>query len=206
MTRIPGTPQHISPDAALPRAGEPSIICGRLARHALMEQRLDHMWRSATAAAAISLLAGMTLGCASGDVTGQVAVAGRPAAPLQMTWRSGVFGESGKMSAVMPDGERFSGTYQVVKPGMSRSSLEPAWNGDAPSDYQGEIDDSMWGAGRDTESFIRTYQNKAVATLMGDRGTRMLCRFNLDAGGAGMGGGGGGECQTSKGAKITATF
>ena len=64
----------------------------------------------------------------------------------------------------------------------------------------------MWGAGRDTESFLRNYQNKAVATLKGDRGTRMLCRFNLDAGGAGMGGGGNGECQTSRGAKITATF
>jgi len=164
------------------------------------------MWRSVTVAAAISLLAGLTLGCASGEVTGQVAVAGQPAAPLQMTWKSGVFGESGKMSAVMPDGERFSGTYQVVKPGLSRSSMDPAWNGDAPAEYQGEIDDSMWGAGRDTESFIRRYQNKAVATLVGDRGTRMLCRFNLDAGGAGMGGGGGGECQTSKGAKITATF
>jgi hypothetical protein len=34
----------------------------------------------------------------------------------------------------------------------------------------------------------------------------MLCRFNLDAGGAGMGGGGGGECQTSNGARIIATF
>ena len=164
------------------------------------------MRTSVTAAAAISLLGGMTLGCASGDVTGQVAVAGRPAAPLQMKWTSGMFGESGKMSAVMPDGERFSGTYQVVKAGLSRSSMDPAWTGDAPSKYQGEIDDSMWGAGRDTESFIRRYQNNAVATLMGDRGTRMLCRFNLDAGGVGMGGGGAGECQTSKGAKITATF
>ena len=34
----------------------------------------------------------------------------------------------------------------------------------------------------------------------------MLCRFKLDAGGAGMGGGGNGECQTSRGAKITAQF
>ena len=34
----------------------------------------------------------------------------------------------------------------------------------------------------------------------------MMCRFNLDAGGAGMGGGGTGKCQTSKGAKIAAQF
>jgi hypothetical protein len=155
---------------------------------------------------ALSLLAGTTLGCASGAVTGQVTQAGQPGAPLSMTWSSGLFGESGKISAVMPDGERFSGTYQVVMPGMTRTSLDPAWNGDAPGDDQGEIDNSMWGAGKDTMTFVRTYENKAVATLKGDRGTRMLCRFNLDAGGAGMGGGGTGECQTSRGAKITTTF
>ena len=157
-------------------------------------------------AAGICLLAGAALGCASGPVTGRVAVAGQPPTPLTMTWNSGLFGERGKISAVMPDGERFSGTYQVVKPGMTRTSLDPAWTGDAPGDDQGKIDDSMWGAGRDTMTFVRTYENKAVATLKGDRGTRMLCRFDLDAGGAGMGGGGTGECQTSKGAKITTTF
>ena len=146
------------------------------------------------------------LGCASGPVTGRVAVKGQPAAPLTMTWNSGLFGESGKISAVMPDGERFSGKYQVVKPGMTRTSLDPAWSGDEAGYYQGAIDDSMWGAGRDTMTFVRTFQNKAIATLKGDRGTTMLCRFDLDAGGAGMGGGGTGECQTSKGAKITAQF
>jgi hypothetical protein len=153
-----------------------------------------------------TLLALAGLGCASGAVTGSVNESGRTAAPLVMKWNSGLFGESGKMSATMPDGEQFSGTYQVVKPGMSRSKLEPAWAGDEPGEYQGRIDDTMWGAGRDTMSFLRNYQNKAIATLKGDRGTRMMCRFNLDAGGAGMGGGGNGECQTSKGAKITATF
>jgi hypothetical protein len=89
---------------------------------------------------------------------------------------------------------------------MSRSSLEPAWTGDEPGENQGQVDDSMWGAGRDHFAFTKAFENKAVATLKGDRGTTMLCRFNLDAGGAGMGGGGTGECQTSKGAKITASF
>jgi hypothetical protein len=123
-----------------------------------------------------------------------------------MTWSSGLFGESGKVSAVMPDGERFSGQYQVIAPGMTRSALDPAWTGDEPGDNQGQIDDSMWGAGRDTSAFIKTYENEAVARLKGDRGTTMLCRFDLDAGRAGMGGGGTGQCQTSKGAKISAQF
>jgi len=154
----------------------------------------------------IALSAAAFLGCASGDVTGRVTLPGQAATPLTMTWSSGLFGGSGKMSAIMPDGERFSGTYQVVKPGLTRSTMDPAWTGDAPGANQGQIDDSMWGAGRDTMTFIRAYENKAVATLRGDRGTTMLCRFNLDAGGAGMGGGGTGECQASTGAKISAQF
>jgi hypothetical protein len=154
----------------------------------------------------IALASAALLACASGAVSGRVSLAGQQATPLTMTWNSGLFGESGKMSAVMPDGERFSGRYTVVSPGMTRSSLEPAWTGDEPGENQGKIDDSMWGAGRDHFAFTKTFENKAVATLKGDRGTTMLCRFNLDAGGAGMGGGGTGECQTSKGAKITTSF
>jgi hypothetical protein len=154
----------------------------------------------------IALSSAALLGCASGAVSGRVSLAGQQATPLTMTWNSGLFGGSGKMSAVLPDGERFTGKYTVVSPGTTRSSLDPAWTGDEPGENQGQIDDSMWGAGRDHFAFTKTYENKAVATLKGDRGTTMLCRFNLDAGGAGLRGGGTGECQTSKGAKITTSF
>lgn len=154
----------------------------------------------------ISLAAWALLGCASGLLTGRVTLPGQVAMPITMAWNSGLFGARGKMSALMPDGERFSGRYTVVSPGMSRSSLDPAWTGDEPGKNQGQIDDSMWGAGRDHFTFTKTYENKAVATLKGDRGTLMLCRFDLDAGQAGMGAGGTGECQTSKGAKISAQF
>jgi hypothetical protein len=155
---------------------------------------------------AIALIAGTALGCASGAVTGRVAVPGQPVAPLDMMWSSGLFGESGKMSAVMPDGEQFSGTYRVVRPGISRTSLDPAWTGDVGGDAQGQITDDFWGAGRDQQTFVRGYLNKAIATLRSGRGTTMLCRFDLLDGSGGMGGGGSGECQTSTGAKITAQF
>ena len=154
----------------------------------------------------ILLAVGALSGCASGLVTGSVSLPGQPAAPLTMTWQSGLFGESGKISAVMPDGERFSGTYVVVTRGTSWSKIEPAWKGEEPGDAQGQIDVSMWGAAQNQEDFASTHLNKAIATLKSDRGTTMLCRFALDSGEAGMGGGGTGECQTSKGVKITAQF
>ena len=155
--------------------------------------------------AVIALLALGAAGCARGPVTGQVAVAGQPPAPLTMSWESGLFGESGTMAAVMPDGERFSGKYVVVKEGMTRGRIDPAWEGDEP-DARGEIDNSMWGAARDRAAFVSKHVNKAVASLKGDRGTTMLCRFSLQAAEAGMRGGGSGDCQTSKGAKISASF
>ena len=98
----------------------------------------------------------VAVGCASGQVTGRVAQPGAPDGPLSMTWTSGILGESGKMSAVMPDGERFAGTYQVLKPGMSRASLAPSWTGEATAETQGDIDGSLWGAARDP-AFIKRY-------------------------------------------------
>jgi hypothetical protein len=154
----------------------------------------------------LSLLALAAVGCASGPMAGQVAVAGEPRVPLTMSWESGLFGGSGTMTAVMPDGERFSGKYTVVKKDLVRGSIGSAWTGDDPPEIRGAIDDSMWGAARDSGTFLRTHENKAIATLKGNRGTTMLCRFELDASEAGMRGGGTGTCQTSKGAKISATF
>jgi hypothetical protein len=154
----------------------------------------------------LSLLALAAVGCASGPMAGQVTVAGQPRVPLTMSWESGLFGGSGTMTAVMPDGERFSGKYTVVKKDLVRGSIGSAWTGDDPPEIRGAIDDSMWGAARDSGTFLRTHENKAIATLKGNRGTTMLCRFELDASEAGMRGGGAGTCQTSKGAKISATF
>jgi hypothetical protein len=155
---------------------------------------------------AISILAFGVVGCASGPVNGRVDVPGQSPMPLTMSWESGLFGNSGTMAAVMPDGERFSGKYVVVKRSMSKGRIDPAWDGEEPPDARGEIDDSMWGAARDRVAFVSAHLNKAVATLKGDRGSMMLCRFTLDASEAGMRGGGSGGCQTSKGARISAKF
>ena len=73
-----------------------------------------------------ALAAVAAAGCAKGPVTGRVTTPGQPESPLTMRWESGLFGESGTMAATMPDGERFKGTYQVVRAGISRSAIPAA--------------------------------------------------------------------------------
>ena len=145
-------------------------------------------------------------GCAKGPLTGRVTMPGQPESALIMSWESGLFGESGTMASTMPDGERFKGTYQVVRAGIPRSALPTAWTGDEPIESQGQIDGTYWAAGADHAAFVNTHLNNAIGTLKGDRGSTMLCRFKLLDAAAGMGGGGSGECQTSRGARITAQF
>ena len=154
----------------------------------------------------ITLLAVACVGCAKGLVTGRVTGPGAATSVLNMTWESGLFGESGTLAATMPDGEQFKGTYQVIRAGTPRSALPAAWTGDEPIQRQGEIDGTYWAAGADHLAFVRTHQDKAIGTLTGDRDSTMLCRFDLLDASAGMGGGGSGTCQTSRGAKITAQF
>lgn len=154
----------------------------------------------------IALLGVAAAACAKGPITGRVTMPGQPESVLIMSWESGLFGEAGTMAATMPDGEQFKGTYQVVRAGMPRSALPAAWTGDEPIQHQGEIDGTYWAAGRDHLAFVGTHLNKAIGTLKGDRGTTMLCRFDLLDAAGGMGGGGSGECQTSRGARITARF
>jgi len=145
-------------------------------------------------------------GCAKGMLVGTVTVPGGSESALNMTWESGVFGESGTLAATMPDGEQFTGTYQVVREGMPRSAVPAAWTGDEPIQRQGDIDGTYWAAGADHMAFVRAYKDNGIGTLKGDRGSTMLCRFYLLDSSAGMGGGGTGTCQTSRGAKITARF
>ena len=53
---------------------------------------------------------------------------------------------------------------------------------------------------------MKNYSGKVIATLFGDKGGTMRCRFHLSQPAAGMEGGGVGECQTKAGDKIIAQF
>jgi len=154
----------------------------------------------------ITLLAVTGAACAKGMLVGTVSGPGPATSVLNMTWESGLFGESGTLAATMPDGEQFKGTYQVVREGMARGNVPAAWTGEEPIQRQGEIDGTYWAAGADHLAFVRDFKDNAIGTLRGDRGSTMLCRFRLLDSAGGMGGGGTGTCQTSRGAKIAARF
>lgn len=162
--------------------------------------------RSAGLIVGIAIAAVAAVGCGKGPVTGLVTMPGQSESGLTMSWESGLFGESGTMAATMPDGERFKGTYQVVRANLPRTALPPAWTGEEPIEHQGQIDGTYWAAGADHVAFVSTHRDNAIGTLKGERGTTMLCRFNLLDAAGGMGGGGTGACQTSRGARITAQF
>jgi hypothetical protein len=147
------------------------------------------------------------LGCASGPITAELTQRGRPAESLVMSWGSGLFGESGRISARLPNGERLTGKYLVVSRGLSREKIGTVWpEAPMPWDHAGTFDEDPWTIGPSLLDFHASHTNKALAKLEGDRGTVMLCRFALNAGESGMGGGGSGTCKVSTGGKIAARF
>jgi hypothetical protein len=50
--------------------------------------------------------------------------------------------------------------------------------------------------------WVQLYSGKVVATLFGDQGDSMRCRFQLTDPQAGLSGGGVGQCQVSNGWEI----
>jgi len=70
------------------------------------------------------------------------------------------------MSALMPDGERFSGKYVVVRQGNVLGRIEPAWAGDDPVGTQGDIDTARGGRRGPSHLHQRASQ-QAIARLKG---------------------------------------
>jgi len=148
-------------------------------------------------------------GCtASGKINARIT---RPdsGATVVMRYQSQRFTNNGTLTATMPDGEQFSGRYLQVTADTDADALDPYWGGWGVGwDGWGPWSDDYgpWIAGADMPTFIRNYSGKVIATLLGDRGGRMRCRFHLAEPEQGMSGGGLGECQTGSGQRIDASF
>ena len=161
--------------------------------------------------ASLGLAAALLLsGCvASGPIKGRYTAPGAGPTPVTLHYRSARFNQNGTMSVTLPDGEAFSGRYLQVTSDTSGEALDPYWdNWGVGWEGWGAFSDDYgpWIPGADVPTFVRNYSGKVIATLLGDRGSRMRCRFRLAEPNQGMSSGGVGECEVSGGGKISAEF
>jgi hypothetical protein len=150
------------------------------------------------------LLATLVAGCgpSSGVIAGQWVPPGRPAEPVSLAWQARATGGEGTLAVTLPDGEAFTGNYLQVVSGHAAAVIDPFMGGYPPywNDW-GPFGDP-WTYGNDARTFARNYSGRVIATLLGDRGSAMRCRFQLLDPTGGMKGGGRGECEVSRGGHV----
>lgn len=161
-------------------------------------------------AALCTLTAVALAGCvASGPIKGRLTMPGIEPTPVTLHYTSERFNQNGTMQVTLPSGESFSGRYLEVTSDTDAESLDPFWGGWGVG-WAGwgpwSDDYGAWVVGADVPTFVRNYSGTVIATLLGDRGGRMRCRFRLAEPEEGMSGGGVGECESTGGGKISAEF
>ena len=163
--------------------------------------------RALSLALAPALLAGCV---ASGAINGQLTIPGAAEVPVALHYRSERFGLNGTVHTTLPSGETFSGRYLVVTSDTRADAVAPMWSGWGVGEADwGASDASDYGYGvepADFPVFAQKNSGVVIATLLGDRGGHMRCRFRLDHPNRGVNGGGTGACQISGGGTIAAQF
>jgi hypothetical protein len=76
-----------------------------------------------------ALMVGAFVGCAKGPIPGRLTKPGQPPQAVTLNYESSVFGGSGKLWAMLPDGERYAGTY-VLTPYAPDHHLVSTLDGD----------------------------------------------------------------------------
>ncbi len=155
----------------------------------------------------IIFLAGVLTGCVStGVLNGRLSVPGQTATPVIFNFKSDRSGEGGKISAKLPDGEFFSGRYLQITSTTNENAIVPMFQGWDPYWRTWGPYGSPWYPDGDYSTFRTNYSGKVIATLFGDKGSTMRCRFRLSDPPSGLSGGGTGECQLSTGGVIEVQF
>ncbi|SRR5579884_1407311 len=153
------------------------------------------------------LLASALQGCAhKGQLYGQLPASNQQATPVTFDYRSDRGGTGGKISTTLPSGESFSGNYVQITSTTQEQEVAPFFNGWSPYWNDWGPFGSPWMDAGGYPAFRTNYSDRVVATLFGDRGDTMRCRFDLKKPIAGLRGGGTGECQTSKQERIDVQF
>lgn len=162
---------------------------------------------------ALLIALGLLAGCAQhGTIMGRLEVPGEKATtPVTLNWNTPGYGGGGTMTVALPGGETYTGKYLQVTSTTSADSLGGGgawggWGGWGPYWSDWGPYGSPWGYGGSYSTFVRNYSGKVIATLFGDKGGTMRCRFHLSSPSSGMEGGGVGECEIKGGDKIIAQF
>ena len=79
--------------------------------------------------AVAALLLAALVGCAKGPIPGRLTLPGKPPEAVTINYESSVFGGSGKLWTLLPDGERYSGKY-VLTPYAPDDHLVSTLDGD----------------------------------------------------------------------------
>lgn len=123
--------------------------------------------------------------------------------PIAFVWNSNDGGTSGEIATNLPDGEAFTGTYLSFSPALDVGSAQEfydAWYRDW------DVPPSSGKAWRHypVTDYLVMFGGEVLATLHGDRGTRMRCHFEVLQAEYGLRSGGRGTCQLSTGEIVEA--
>jgi hypothetical protein len=130
----------------------------------------------------LALALGSLSGCTStGPISGQLVLPGQAAQRVTLTYVTDRFDEGGQITGTKPSGESFSGRFVQVTPTSTVDSVGPMWSTWSSPIWNdwGPFDETRIGGSADAATFRTNYSGKVVATLSGDRGTVMRCRFEL---------------------------
>ncbi len=131
----------------------------------------------------VAILLTVQLGC-SGSMKGVVR---RDAKRIELTYTDSMLGK-GILQAVLPSGERFEGKI--------------LWIGSADD----QSDTAVSGSESTAFNDVQLFDGNAKATLSGNKGNIMKCRFNLADSIIGLSSGGFGICQVTDGRVIDIFF
>jgi len=131
----------------------------------------------------VAILLTVQLGCA-GSMKGVVR---RDAKRIEVTYTDSRLGQ-GRLQTVLPGGERFEG--KIVRTGWAGAQSDSAVSGDESTDFED----------------VQMFEGNAEATLSGNKGNVMKCRFNLTDSINGLSSGGFGLCQVTDGRVIDIFF
>jgi hypothetical protein len=104
------------------------------------------------------------------------------------------------------DGERFKGSYLRIDedaPQKDLSRIHSTWTSRSFDHFEaGPYGDEWLSSEIRIPAFRRRYSGEVVASLTGDRGGAIRCRFSLERPDLGLPGGATGRCQVTDGSTI----